>query len=244
MAYCLMPNHVHLIAVPHSADGLRREIGEIQRLYTPLVNFREGWRGHLWQGRFASFVLDEPYLLTPAQRFPGVYSRIFSMIGARIVGITWLGSASLRRSCTEAYFCFRSIISGVPPRVDSITAASRLTRSSSCWRPPLRLPLARSVVRSPTAFTAAITAPLLTCLASAKPFGSQSRSDGSFARSPNVHDESLPSACWDLLVHIAVQPIGSAKPMKRSGLPLAASLALVSPFAWPSLPVLTRFSGA
>src|SRR5262249_58272690 len=59
-----MPNHVHLIAVPHSADGLRRAIGEVHRRYTRMVNFREGWRGHLWQGRFASFVLDEPYLPT------------------------------------------------------------------------------------------------------------------------------------------------------------------------------------
>ena len=32
-----------------------------------MVNFREGWRGHLWQGRFASFVLDEAYLLTAAR---------------------------------------------------------------------------------------------------------------------------------------------------------------------------------
>jgi putative transposase len=32
-----------------------------------MVNFREGWRGHLWQGRFGSFVLDEPYLLTAAR---------------------------------------------------------------------------------------------------------------------------------------------------------------------------------
>jgi putative transposase len=30
-AYCLMPNHVHLIAVPQSADGLRRTIGEAHR---------------------------------------------------------------------------------------------------------------------------------------------------------------------------------------------------------------------
>ncbi len=57
-AYCLMPNHVHLIAVPDSAKGLRRAIGEAHRRYTRMVNFREGWRGHLWQGRFASFVLD------------------------------------------------------------------------------------------------------------------------------------------------------------------------------------------
>ena len=32
-----------------------------------MVNFREGWRGHLWRGRFASFVLDEPILLTAAR---------------------------------------------------------------------------------------------------------------------------------------------------------------------------------
>ena len=66
-AYCLMPNHVHLIVVPESEDGLRRAIGEAHRRYTRRVNFREGWRGHLWQGRFASFVMDEPYLLACAR---------------------------------------------------------------------------------------------------------------------------------------------------------------------------------
>ena len=66
-AYCLMPNHVHLIVVPKSEDGLRRAIGEAHRRYTRRINFREGWRGHLWQGRFASFVLDEPYLLAAAR---------------------------------------------------------------------------------------------------------------------------------------------------------------------------------
>jgi putative transposase len=65
-AYCLMPNHVHLIAVPQSADGLRRAIGQAHRRYTRMVNLRENWQGHLWQGRVASFVLDEPYLLTAA----------------------------------------------------------------------------------------------------------------------------------------------------------------------------------
>lgn len=66
-AYCLMPNHVHVIAVPDSEDGLRRAIGEAHRRYTRRVNFREGWRGHLWQGRFASCAMDEPYLLAAAR---------------------------------------------------------------------------------------------------------------------------------------------------------------------------------
>jgi len=63
-AYCLMPNHVHLIAVPKSEDGLRRAIGEAHKRYSSRINSREGWRGHLWQGRFSSFPLDETYLLT------------------------------------------------------------------------------------------------------------------------------------------------------------------------------------
>jgi len=61
-AYCLMPNHVHLIVVPESADGLRRAIGEAHRRYTCRVNCREDWRGHLWQGRFASFPMDDAHL--------------------------------------------------------------------------------------------------------------------------------------------------------------------------------------
>ncbi len=65
--YCLMPNHVHLIAVPKTADGLRRAIGEAHRRYTRRINFREQWRGYLWQGRFASFIMDEPYLLAAAR---------------------------------------------------------------------------------------------------------------------------------------------------------------------------------
>jgi putative transposase len=66
-AYCLMPNHIHLIAVPESKDGLARAIGEAHRRYTRRVNFREAWRGHLWQGRFASFPMDEPHLLLTAR---------------------------------------------------------------------------------------------------------------------------------------------------------------------------------
>ena len=66
-AYCLMPNHVHLIAVPESEDGLRSAIGEAYRRCTRRINFREGWRGHLWQGRFASYTMEERYLLAAAR---------------------------------------------------------------------------------------------------------------------------------------------------------------------------------
>ena len=62
-AYCLMPNHVHLILVPSDKEGMNRAVGEAHRRYTRMINFREGWRGHLWQGRFTSSILDERYLV-------------------------------------------------------------------------------------------------------------------------------------------------------------------------------------
>ncbi len=65
--YCLMPNHVHLIMVPSHKDGLRAALGEAHRRYTRMINFREGARGHLWQERFASFVMDGQHLVTCAR---------------------------------------------------------------------------------------------------------------------------------------------------------------------------------
>lgn len=61
-AYCLMDNHVHLIVVPEREDSLAKGIGKTHKHYTRMINFRESWRGYLWQGRFSSFPLDEKYL--------------------------------------------------------------------------------------------------------------------------------------------------------------------------------------
>lgn len=58
-AYCLMPNHVHLVCVPEAEDSLARAVGEAHRRYARMVTFREGWRGRLFQERFASFPMDE-----------------------------------------------------------------------------------------------------------------------------------------------------------------------------------------
>jgi putative transposase len=61
--YCLMPNHVHIVAVPESKDGLAQLFRCVHRHYSRHINFREKWKGHLWQERFHSFVMDERYLL-------------------------------------------------------------------------------------------------------------------------------------------------------------------------------------
>lgn len=63
LAWCLMDNHVHLILVPSTPDGLRAALGEAHRRYTRRINFREGWRGYLFQGRFASYPMDDAHLI-------------------------------------------------------------------------------------------------------------------------------------------------------------------------------------
>jgi putative transposase len=62
LAYCLMTNHVHMIAIPKEKTSLAEGIGEAHRRYTTIINIREDWNGYLWQGRFISFPLDERHL--------------------------------------------------------------------------------------------------------------------------------------------------------------------------------------
>ncbi|MBX3480358.1 MAG: transposase [Caulobacter sp.] len=62
-AYCLMPNHVHFVAVPSKEEGLRQTFAMPHKRYTAMVNRRNGWTGHLWQGRFNSSVMDEAHLM-------------------------------------------------------------------------------------------------------------------------------------------------------------------------------------
>jgi putative transposase len=57
-AYCLMPNHVHLILTPMQADGLGLAVDEAHRRYTNFINARGRWTGHLFQSRFASVAMD------------------------------------------------------------------------------------------------------------------------------------------------------------------------------------------
>ena len=53
--YCLMPNHVHLIAVPDSEDSLRRGIGEAHRRYSRMIIFVKGGGDISGRGGFHHF---------------------------------------------------------------------------------------------------------------------------------------------------------------------------------------------
>ena len=62
LAYCLMPNHVHLIVVPSTPDGLANVFRPLHSRYALRVNRTKEWAGHLWQARFFAAALDNAYL--------------------------------------------------------------------------------------------------------------------------------------------------------------------------------------
>jgi putative transposase len=62
-AYCLMPNHVHLVLQPRDESGLATLMRQTQLAYTTHINRREDWSGFLWQGRYFSCPMDEAHAL-------------------------------------------------------------------------------------------------------------------------------------------------------------------------------------
>jgi len=95
-AYCLMPNHVHLILVPGDAAGLARALSEAHRRYVGYINARARQTGHLFQGRFGSVAMDEEHLL----------------LGARYVSLNPVRARLVKRAQDWAWSSVRAHLKG------------------------------------------------------------------------------------------------------------------------------------
>ena len=60
-AYCLMSNHVHLILIPSTEDGLQKLLKPLHMRYAQRLNRARLQQGHIWQGRYFSSALDHDY---------------------------------------------------------------------------------------------------------------------------------------------------------------------------------------
>lgn len=126
LAWCLMDNHVHLILVPKHADGLRAMLGEAHRRYTRHVNFREGWRGHLFQARFASYPMDDSHL----------------MAAVRYVELNPVAAGMVAHAEDWRWSSARSHLAGKRAADDPLTDVAALSRHVRNWRALLRHGLA------------------------------------------------------------------------------------------------------
>jgi putative transposase len=68
-AYCLMPNHTHLLAVPHAPDALAQAIGRTNLKYTRYINRKHYRTGRVWQNRFYSSIVDTDRYLWGVSRY-------------------------------------------------------------------------------------------------------------------------------------------------------------------------------
>ena len=67
LVYCLMTNHVHFIAVPERKDAMGKVFKYVNMKYSQYFNEKKGERGHFFQGRFFSSIMDENYTLKCAR---------------------------------------------------------------------------------------------------------------------------------------------------------------------------------
>jgi REP-associated tyrosine transposase len=69
-AWCLMPNHAHLVLVRSDDDGRRRALAPAHRSYAGIIHARRRRSGHFWQGRFGAVVMDEEHFLAALAYVP------------------------------------------------------------------------------------------------------------------------------------------------------------------------------
>jgi putative transposase len=61
-AYCLMPDHVHLVGVPEKPNSVSAAFKSMQMEYSNHMRHRRKARGPMWRKRFASCPLDSRHL--------------------------------------------------------------------------------------------------------------------------------------------------------------------------------------
>jgi putative transposase len=67
-AWCLMPNHFHLLVQPEQAEQLNKWMQWLMTSHVRRYHQHYGTSGHVWQGRYKSFIVqDNDHLLTVAR---------------------------------------------------------------------------------------------------------------------------------------------------------------------------------
>ena len=139
-AWCLMPNHVHLILVPQDEDGLRRALAPLHRAYAGIVHTRQERTGHFWQGRFGAVAMDEAHfaaalryvllnpvrarLVTRPEEWP--WSSLHAHLSGKDDGVTILDPVAER---------FPNLAALLNAATDDSDAQKRLRRAESIGRP-------------------------------------------------------------------------------------------------------------
>jgi putative transposase len=139
-AWCLMPDHVHLILPPADADGLRRALARLHRAYAGVIHARQKKSGHFWQGRFGAVAMDEDHLLS-AVRYVGL-NPVRARFAASAADWPWLSARAHLTGIADGVTDLAPILDRLPSREGlfdlaetDLAAFYRLRRAESIGRP-------------------------------------------------------------------------------------------------------------
>jgi putative transposase len=72
LAYCLMPNHFHMLLQPEKAEDMSKWMQWLMTSHVRKHHRTYKTSGHVWQGRFKSFIVQkDEHLLTVARYIEG-----------------------------------------------------------------------------------------------------------------------------------------------------------------------------
>jgi len=68
-AYCLMPNHFHMVLMPDRGDQLSKMMQWMMTSHVRRYHRHYGTSGHIWQGRYKSFLIQKDNHLLMVLRY-------------------------------------------------------------------------------------------------------------------------------------------------------------------------------
>lgn len=75
-AYCLLPDHIRLVAVPGDEDALANAVRDAHGAYAAYANWRGLTTGRVWKGRFSSCVVDDMFVWTAVRLVESLPARM------------------------------------------------------------------------------------------------------------------------------------------------------------------------
>ncbi|MEA2005766.1 MAG: transposase [Acidobacteriota bacterium] len=69
LAYCLMPNHFHFVVSPNEGNRLSKWMHWLTSTHARHYHYYYNTSGHIWQGRFKSFVIQNDYHIFSVLRY-------------------------------------------------------------------------------------------------------------------------------------------------------------------------------
>jgi putative transposase len=128
-AYCLMPNHVHLLLTPMHEEAsvagaaLSRSVGEAHRRYTAFFNARARTTGHLFQARFGCAAMDAAHWLTAVRYL--AFNPVRAGLCRRPQDWAWSSVAAHLRGRDDALVSVAPVLAAAPRFADLLEEASQ-----------------------------------------------------------------------------------------------------------------------